>query len=237
MSRRASSARTAAAAVSTSAGPASRPSPPRAASATSSRPTASQCRRNASTVTVNPFGRLTPVCSSSASRPILAPQMPTACSGGTSSIQAMASGTGSALPVRPLLEHGDLSGGAVHLHLVAVGDDHRGQADRGHRGHAVLAPDDGRVREGAAAVAYAGGDLGEGRGPVRRGGLADQYLARAEPVQLAGVVQDAGWPPAGALGGGDAGQRLDLTAGADGLHRPEEVAVQPEDLDQDRVVD
>ena len=41
-----------------------------------------------------PLGRLTPARSSSASRPILAPQTPTASSGATSLIQAMASGTG-----------------------------------------------------------------------------------------------------------------------------------------------
>src|SRR5271157_2299015 len=207
MSRPVSSARTALAAASTSAGPASGPSPPSAASTTFSRPACSQCRRNASTVMVNPFGRLTPVGSSSASRPILAPQTLTACSGAISSTQAMASGTGSAPPgpgllLHSLLEHGDPAGGAVDLGLVPVRDDHRGQADRGHRGHAVLAPDDGRVRQGAAAVAHAGGDLGERRGPVRRGGLAHQHLTGAEPVQLVGVVQDAGGPPAGALGGG-----------------------------------
>ena len=210
-SRPASSARTGAAAASISAGPASAPSPPSAASATSSRPACSQCRRNASTVTVNPLGRLTPARSSSARRPILAPQTPTASSGATSSTQAMASGTGNqpcpfgaclSTVTRPVVPSTSTSSPSA--------DDHRGQPDRGHRGHAVLASDDGRVRQGAAAVAHAGGDLGEGRGPVRRGGLADQHLARAEPVQFVGVVQDAGGPAAGALGGGHAGQRLDL---------------------------
>ena len=93
-SRPASSARMAPAAASISAGPASAPSPPSAASATSSRPACSQCRRNASTVTVNPLGRLTPARNSSARRPILAPQTEIASSGATSSTQAMAGGIG-----------------------------------------------------------------------------------------------------------------------------------------------
>src|SRR5271170_8115320 len=142
MSRLVTSARTARAAASISAGPASGPSPPRAASTSSSKPACAQCRRYASTVTVNPFGRLTPASSSSASRPILAPQTLTARSGAISSTQAMASGTGSALrlPGHDPLEHGDPAGGAVHFDLVPVGDEHGGQADRGYRGDAVLAP-------------------------------------------------------------------------------------------------
>src|SRR5690349_16085614 len=166
------SARTAVAAASISAGPAPAPSPPRAVSATSASPACSQCRRNASTVTVNPLGRFTPARNSSASRPILAPQTPIAWSGAMSSTQAMApdgvmgSGMRLACPVRCLLDDGHPAGAAVDLHLVPVGDDHRGQAGRGDGGDAVLAADDGGVRQGAAAVADTGGDLGEGGSPV-----------------------------------------------------------------------
>src|SRR5580692_5585901 len=46
----------------------------------------------------------------------------------------------------------------------------------------------------------------------------------------------AGDAAADALGGRHAGQRLDLPAGVRRLDGPQEVAVQPEDLDQDRVV-
>src|SRR6478609_1239207 len=63
-------------------------------------------------------------------------------------------------------QDGHRAAGAVDLYLVAVGDEQRGQPDAGHGGYPVLAPDDGRVRQGAAAVAHAGGDLGEGGGPV-----------------------------------------------------------------------
>jgi len=55
-------------------------------------------------------------------------------------------------------------------------------------------------------------------------------------VQFVGVVQDAGDAAADALGGRHAGQRLDLAAGVGRLHGAQEVAVQAEDLDQDRVV-
>src|SRR5437763_1569825 len=156
-------ARTAAAAASISAASAPAPSPPRAVSATSASPACSQCRRNASTVTVNPLGRFTPARYSSASRPILAPQTPIAWSGAMSSTQAMApdgvmgSGTRSASPVRCLLDDGHPAGAAIDLDVVPVGDDHRGQAGRGDGGHTVLAADDGGVGQGAAAVAHAGG--------------------------------------------------------------------------------
>src|SRR5689334_925888 len=196
ISRPATTVRTAAAAASISAGSAPAPSPPRAASAISASPACSQCRRNAPTVTVNPLGRFTPARNNSASRPILAPQMPIAWSGAMSSTQAMApedvtgSDMRSACPVRCLLNDGHPAGAAVDLDLVPVGDDHRGQAGGGDGGYPVLAPDDGRVRQGATAVADAGGDLGEGGSPVRRRGLAHQHVARAELVQFVGVVQD-----------------------------------------------
>src|SRR5690242_13331159 len=207
ISRSATWVRITAAAASIRAGSAPAPSPPRAVSATSASPACSQCRRYASTVTVNPLGRFTPARNSSASLPILAPQMAIAWSGAMSSTQAMApagvtgSDMRSACPVRCLLNDGHPAGAAVDLDLVPVGDDHRGQAGRGDGGDAVLAADDGGVREGAAAVADTGGDLGERRGPVGRGGLAHQHVARVELVQFVGVVQDAGPAPAGALGG------------------------------------
>src|ERR1700694_2226302 len=61
--------------------------------------------------------------------------------------------------------HNDGPLGAVHRHQIPVFDDPGGDAHADHTRDAVLPTDDRDVGQGAAAVAYAGGDLGEGWRP------------------------------------------------------------------------
>src|SRR5436305_841302 len=96
------------------------------------------------------------------------------------------------LPLQPRSsQHRHLAGVTVDTHPCAVRDPRRRVAGADDTGDAVLARDDGRVRQRAAAV---GDDAGEQRQQdVERLGrrLGDQYVALLDPVEVGRALDPA----------------------------------------------
>src|SRR5215831_1334178 len=175
-------------------------------------PSGSSARRawpKASVVTANPGGTRIPAAVIS---PRLAAFPPTA---GRSPPRTSASGRTRSGKVTSGRSADDGDHAAVTVDAYPLpGPDPLGRlAGSDHRGHAVLARDDGGVGHGPADVGHGGLDLAEDGSPARRGHRADEDLPVADLADLVDILQD----PGGAFH--DAGRRgvsayLLLVAGA-----------------------